>query len=130
MNAFRYLRDGLFLLGCSFYALNRWLVAPHVPSAFLRGHFDDLLLIPCALPVLLWMQRKLGLRKHDQMPMWNEIALYLIVWSVLFELIGPHLMPWTVGDSRDVVAYVAGGLVAGLWWSRHMFFRATQPHEL
>jgi hypothetical protein len=48
---FCYYRDGLFVLCCLLYAVNRWVVSPHAHSAFLRGHFNDLLLIPCALPL-------------------------------------------------------------------------------
>lgn len=115
MKAFRYWRDPLCLISCALYALNRWGVKPHVHSPFLRGQFDDLLLIPCALPLVLWLQRKLGLRKHDAPPTAGEIIFHLVVWSVLFEVIGPHLLRVT-GDPLDVLAYVAGGVVAALWW--------------
>lgn len=124
------MRDGLFLLACSLYAINRWVVIPHVHSAFLRYHFNDLLLMPCALPPLLLLQRWLRLRPHDQMPTWGEIALYLLVWSVLFEVIGPHLMRRATGDPWDVVAYVVGGILAGLWWNRRNPFSSVPSHEL
>lgn len=122
VKAFRYLRDGLFLLACSLYAINRCGVSPHAHSAFLRGHFNDLLLMPCALPPLLLLQRRLKLRTHDRMPSAGEIALYLAVWSILFEVIGPHIMRRATGDPWDVAAYVAGGIVAGLWWNRRALF--------
>ena len=118
VKSFRYLRDHLFLLSCSLYAVNRWIVKPRVHSAFLHNHFNDLLLIPCALPPLLWLQRQLGLRAHDRPPGAGEIALYLAVWSVLFEVIGPHLMRRATGDPYDVVAYVLGGVLAWLFWHR------------
>ena len=92
MNSFGYLRDILFLVSCSLYALNRWGIKPRVYSAFFHDHFNDLLLMPCALPPLLWLQRRVGLRLHDLSPTPGEIALYLAVWSVLFEVIGPHIM--------------------------------------
>lgn len=128
--AFRYLRDRLFLLACSLYAINRWGVRPYTHSAFLRSHFNDLLLIPCALPPLLLLQRRLNLRTHDRVPLAREIALYLVVWSILFEAIGPHIMRRATGDPWDVVAYFAGGIAAGLWWNRHNFPLATSSHEL
>src|SRR5262245_22366690 len=95
---------------------------PHVHSAFLRGHFNDLLLIPCALPLVLWLQRRFDLRKHDGPPTWSEIALHVTLWSVLFEGIGPHFLRVT-GDVFDVLAYVIGGLLAGVWWN----LAARQP---
>jgi hypothetical protein len=115
------LGDGLFLVVCSLYALNRWLLKPWVHSSFLQDHFNDLLLIPCAMPPMLLMQRWLRLRLHNQPPTAGEIVLYLVVWSILFEVIGPHIMPWAVGDVWDVAAYVAGGVLAGFWWNRSRF---------
>lgn len=128
MKRFAYWRDPLFLTACAFYALNRWLVKPHVHSPFLRGQFNDCLLIPCALPLVLWMQRQLGLRWHDEFPAFDEISLHLVVWSVLCAVIGPHLMRVT-GDVWDVVAYTGGALVAWLWWRSRAQTRPA-AHEL
>jgi len=121
MRSFRYLRDPLFLTGCCAYALNRWLLKPRVHSTFLHSHFNDLFLIACALPPLLLAQRWLGLRRHDAPPTPAEIIFHLSVWSLLFEWIGPHIMPHTSGDPWDVVAYLAGGVFAGLWWRRYQW---------
>jgi hypothetical protein len=126
---FRYWRDSLFLLACSLYAINRWAIIPRVHGAFLRCHFNDLLLIPCALPPLLQLQRWIRLRTHDEMPTSGEIALYLVVWSILFEVIGPHLLRRATGDPGDVVAYVVGGLLAGLWWNRRKHLPSAQANE-
>jgi hypothetical protein len=115
---FRYLGDGLFQLSSFLYALNRWIVKPHVHSAFMRNHFNDLLLMPCALPPLLLIQRWLRLRTHDSPPTPGEIVLYCSLWSVLFEAIGPHLVTRATGDLRDVVAYAVGAVGAALWWHR------------
>ena len=117
MKRFGYWRDALCVGGCLLYALNRWIVTPRADSAFLSGHFNDLLLIPCALPLFLQVQRQLGWRNHDAPPRAVEILFHLLVWSVLFEVIGPHLMQ-TIGDPLDVAAYATGGLLAGIWWNR------------
>jgi hypothetical protein len=127
---FRYLGDGLFLITCSLYALNRWCIKPHVHNAFMRFHFNDLLMMPCALPPLLWMQRRLRLRTMDDPPTWGEIALYVVFWSILFEVIGPHIMRRATGDPWDVVVYVIGGIGAGLWWNRRKVFSRWTAHEL
>jgi hypothetical protein len=126
---FRYLGDGLFLLSCALYALNRWGIKPHTHNEFMRFHFNDMLLIPAALPVLLLMQRWLQLRTTDAPPTWGEIALYTTFWSIVFEIVGPHLMRQATGDPWDVVVYYVGGIGAGLWWNRHEMFR-LQAHEL
>lgn len=119
---YRFWQDALWWSSCGLYALNRWLVKPRVHSPFLRGHFNDLLLIPCALPLILQIQQWFGLRKQNIAPDSGEIVFHLVVWSVLFEVIGPHLMK-TVGDPFDILAYVAGAVVAGIWWQRHNWSR-------
>jgi hypothetical protein len=123
---FGYWRDPLCLMGCVLYATNRWLIKPHVHSAFMKNHFNDVLLIPCALPWLLLLERWMRLRKNDEVPTVGEIAMSLVIWSILFEVIGPHLMRRATGDPWDVVAYVAGGIVAGLWWHRASWMRRRQ----
>jgi hypothetical protein len=122
VRTFRYLMDPVCLGACLLYAATRWLVLSHMGGAFLHGQFNDLLLIPAALPPVLWLQRMLGLRDHDRPPLGSEIWTHLAVWSVLFEVIGPKVLPVT-GDVLDVLAYAAGGLASGLWWNR----LAVQP---
>ena len=118
MRRFCYWRDPLFLFGCSVYAINRWLIKPHFHAGFFHSHFNDLWLIPCALPLILWLHRRLGLRSHDDVPQLLEITTHLVFWSALFELIGPKIVSHTTGDWIDVVAYVAGALGAGSYWHR------------
>jgi hypothetical protein len=115
MRPFGYGRDPLFLMCCALYAVNRWAIKPHVHSPFLHGQFNDLLLIPCALPLVLWLQRQLGLRQHDAPPTVGEIAFHLVAWSLLMEVVGPHLVRVT-GDPLDVLAYAVGGALAGIGW--------------
>jgi hypothetical protein len=113
---FRYFFDPLCLVCCALYALNRWEIKPHTHLAFFRFWFNDSLLIPCALPPLLQVYRWLKLRTHDDRPSSAEIFGHLVLWSALFEWIGPHLMRGTTGDWRDVVAYSVGGLAAFICW--------------
>lgn len=123
MNRFGYLRDRLFLAAAAGYALNRWLLKAVFPSPFLHGHFNDLLLIPAALPVVLWVQRHIGLRPHDLAPSWTEICLHLAVWSLICELIGPFWLRRGTADLWDVAAYAVGGIAACLWWNRPVWRR-------
>ena len=125
MPRFRYCRDGLFLCGCAAYAINRWLIKPHVGPGFIMFHFNDLWLIPCALPPVLWLHRKLGLRANDDMPHWSEIGGHLVFWSLLFEWIGPKFVTHAQGDIMDAVSYAVGALVAGLWWHKKLPARAA-----
>ena len=118
MKPFRYLRDPLFLGCCALYALNRWAVKPHFHGALIHSWFNDALLIPCALPLLMRVHAWLGWREQDAMPGAWEIIAHLAGWSVLFEVIGPRLMHHATGDVLDVVAYTAGAAVAYVWWHR------------
>jgi hypothetical protein len=68
------------------------------------------------------LQRRLRIRLNDEFPLFGEVCFHVVVWSVLCEVIGPHIMRVT-GDVWDAVAYTCGGLVACAWWR----FRAQAP---
>jgi hypothetical protein len=123
------MRDGLFLLGCAAYLVNRWLVKPHFHGGIFHSQFNDFWLIPCALPPILWLHRQLGLRTHDAAPRLTEIVCHLAFWSALFEWIGPKFVAHTTGDFADVIAYTVGAIFAALWWNRERWFRSP-VHEL
>ncbi|MEY4387273.1 MAG: hypothetical protein RLY20_2556 [Verrucomicrobiota bacterium] len=126
MSRFGYWRDELFVTAALAYVVNRWLLMPFIPSPFLHGHFNDLLLIPAALPVVLWAQRLIGLREHDGTPSWTEMLMHLAVWSLICEFIGPHWFHHGTADAWDVAAYAVGGVVACLWWNRSALKLSTQ----
>jgi hypothetical protein len=110
-------RDPVWWLACACYAINRWGVPLAWKGPFLRGHCNDLFLIPAALPVALWLQRRMGLRHSDAPPGWREVGLHLAIWSVTAEGIAPHLLHRATGDWRDVVAYAIGAVVATVLWT-------------
>ena len=118
MNRFRYALYPLCVLSCAGYAANRWIVPFAWKGWFLRNYFDDTLFIPAALPLMLWLYRRLGLRSGDARPEWSEIIFHLVVWSIAAEVIAPRFFAHAVGDPWDVAAYAAGALVAGLVWNR------------
>ncbi len=116
MKRFAYALDPLCLAACALYALNRFHLRAHADSGFLHNYFNDVLLIPAALPLALWVQRQLHLRSHDAPPQWREIALHLLAWSFAAELLAPRLFAHATADPRDVLAYAIGALLAGLFW--------------
>lgn len=118
MQRFRYWTNAPFLLGCAAFAGHRWLFRPVAECGFMRNHFNDLWMIPCALPPLLWLYRRLGLRAHDRPPEVGEVVFHLVFWSAFCEWAGPHLVARSTGDVWDVAAYAAGALGAWLWWRR------------
>lgn len=118
VNSLRHLREPLVLLCYSLYIVNRWLVKPHLHLEFFTCWFNDLLLIPCALPPLLILHEWLGLRPCGAAPTGSEIFWHLAFWSLLFEWIGPRILKHSTGDPLDVLAYSVGALIAYLWWQR------------
>ena len=115
---FSYCFDGLFLFSVGVYVLNRWVIKPHFAAGFVHDHLNDLLLIPAALPPMILLHRRLGLRNSDTPPTFGEVAFHLGVWSVLCEFIGPLFFKHSTGDFRDIIAYCTGGLLAWVWWNR------------
>ena len=109
---------------CALYVVNRWVMKPHLHGALVHSWFNDALLIPCALPVLLRFHAWLGWREQDAVPNAWEILAHLVGWSVLFEVVGPRVMHHATGDLLDVVAYAVGAVVAYFWWNRE---RLWQP---
>ena len=125
VKAFRYGLDPLCVAACILYAINRFWFRHFSGIPFFIGQFDDSLLIPCALPPVLWMQRRLGLRDHDRFPDITEIGFHLVVWSAIAEGIAPHFIHRATGDWKDVIAYAIGALVAGIWW--RLWVQAKRP---
>lgn len=123
MSRFRYAADPLCLLACAAYALNRFWLKSAIPSEVLHSWFNDFWLIPAALPPVLWVQRKLGVRAGDGVPTVWEIVMHLVTWALICEGLGPLLVPGRMGDWGDVGAYAAGAVAAGVWWHRGRLLR-------
>ena len=128
MAGFRYWRDPICLAACAAYIVNRWLLLPHFAMGpLMRGHFSDCLLIPAALPLVLWLQRRLALRTHDGVPTGKEILLHLAIWAFITEGAGPFLTHHGTADWRDVAAYSAGAAACYVFWRwREIPCRARQ----
>lgn len=117
---FCYLADPIFLGAVMLYALNRWWWKRRFGAElpFVHDHFNDCLLIPVALPPLLWIFREFGLRSHDGMPTLREVFEWTLVWSVMFEWVFPRFFHLGTADWADVLSYVAGAVLAAGFWLR------------
>jgi hypothetical protein len=116
---FGYWRDPVFVVCLAVYFFNREWIKPHLHaySPFFHGHLNDSLLVPVALPLYLFVYRRLGLRPDDAPPRSWEIALHLVVWSLFFKWFGPAVLHRSVADPFDLIAYWVGGALAWLvWW--------------
>lgn len=118
LKRFAYAADPWCLASWALYGVNRFVLDAASKGPFLRNSFNDVLLIPAVLPLILWVQRKVGLRGNDAMPRAGEIALHLIIWSLVAEVLAPMLTTRATADLGDVVAYSAGALIAWLAWGR------------
>lgn len=118
---FRYFADPVCLASLALYGTNRWLLKPwDLSGDFDRYYLNDCLCLPLLLPMILYAQRLVGLRRTDAFPRPWEVIQHGAVFSVVFELILPSWPKWfhSTADPYDVAAYAAGGLAALLAWSR------------
>jgi hypothetical protein len=116
---FLYLRDPLFLVCVATYFINRFVLKVIWKEGFVHEHLNDLICIPFWVPIMLFIQRKLGMRADDSSPRPGELVIPLIVWSWTFEILLPAIPSLShafVADHLDVLAYAAGALGAGLFW--------------
>jgi hypothetical protein len=117
---FLYLRDPLFVFCVATYFVNRFVFKSIWPSGFVHEHLNDLICIPFWVPIMLFAQRRLGLRAEDGSPEPGEIVIPLIIWSWVFEIILPGTALFRdrcVADYLDIFYYSLGALVAALFWN-------------
>ena len=116
---FRYIADPVCIMSLLLYALNRFYLKPHhIGGWFTHGYLNDVLCLPLFLPMILRVQRLLGIRRHDDFPHVWELFQHWVIFSVVFEVILPRLPGTfdTTADPWDVVAYLAGAIVALCFW--------------
>ncbi len=116
---FLYLRDPLFVFCVVTYFVNRLVLKPLIPAGFVHEHLNDLICIPFWVPIMLYAQRRLGMRDSDGIPDVSEIVIPLLIWSWVFEIILPGMAIFgdrCVADYLDILYYSLGALIAGLFW--------------
>jgi hypothetical protein len=126
MPRFQYLRDPLFLACLTVYFVNRWILKSLWNGGFLHNHLNDLICIPFWVPIMLWGQRRLGLRESDGPPLSSEILIPLFIWSWFFEFVLPRtglVGRRAVADHLDVLYYSLGSALAGAFWQ--WWYRGT-----
>jgi hypothetical protein len=127
---FHYFLDPVCLASVLIYAINRWYWKPHhIGGLFTVGYLNDLICLPLFLPLILGLQRALGVRRHDDFPRLWEMLQQWVVFSLLFEVILPQFPQYfrTTADPFDVLAYLAGGLLAWGWWAWRRRARRVGP---
>ncbi len=115
---FCYLRDPLFLMCVTTYFVNRLVLKSLWKDGFVHEHLNDLICIPFWVPIMLYTQRRLGLR-DDAPPRPGELVIPLVLWSWVFEILLPAidgLGGRFVADHLDVLFYTIGALGAAVFW--------------
>jgi len=118
--AFGYLKDPLFLVCFAAYWVNWSLEGYGVRVPLLRSYLNDLICIPFWIPIMLWVNRKLGLRRHDAPPLGHEIVIPMLLWAVVFEVVLPATHGWAglaFADPYDVLCYALGACAGALFWA-------------
>lgn len=116
---FQYLKDPLFLACFGTYWVHRFAADFGFSTPLLRSYLNDLVCMGFWIPIMLWTQRVLKLRAHDDPPHSYEVVIPLVLWAVVFEVILPMTSLWndrTIPDPFDVLCYAVGGLAAVLFW--------------
>jgi len=125
---FRYFADPICISAIIIYAVNRFLLKPHgIGGTFGSWYLNDVLCLPLFLPMILYVQRRIGLRTHDGPPRMWEVLQHWAIFSVVFEIILPRFPQYfrTVADPMDVMAYLIGGMFAWMWWRRGAYMSQT-----
>ena len=123
--AFRYLTDPLFLVCFSAYFGQRMLKTYDLSTPLLSSYLNDVICIPFWIPVMLWVERRVGLRPHDDPPHAFEVVIPLLLWALVFEVALPITKTFSglaVPDPNDVLCYAVGAFVSTrfwAWWYRH-----------
>jgi hypothetical protein len=117
---FRYLADPACIVCLILYPINRYLLKPHhIGGWFTHGYLNDVMCLPLFVPMILYAQHIIGLRKGAAYPRVWEIFQNFVVFTIVFQGITPRLprIFTSAGDPWDILAYAAGGIVAGFYWS-------------
>jgi hypothetical protein len=116
---FRYLADPVCIISLIIYPINRFILKPHhVGGWFTHGYLNDVLCLPLFVPMILYFEHLIGLRKHYGFPRAWEIFQNWAAFSIVFQLVIPRFPKTfiTAGDPCDMLAYAIGGVIAGVYW--------------
>ena len=111
-NFFYYLYKPLFIFSTLLYLVNRFCLKVFFnQTSFITNYFNDLLLTPVLLPIILTVGIIFKQRYWVFKPSLAEILFWVIIFSIFFEVITPCFNPRSTGDYMDAICYLSGGLV-------------------
>lgn len=83
----------------------------HYP--FIDSFLDPLLFLPILLPLIVWERRLIRHVPTYSMP-WSHVLGYIILISILCEIVLPIWNKRMTSDIIDVLFYAVGGFVYGI----------------
>jgi hypothetical protein len=116
---FGYLKDPLFLACVAIYFAHRGLAAYGLSLPLLKAYLNDVICAAFWVPIMLAGERLLGVRATDGPPQPHEVAIPILIWAIVFEVVLPRLELFrdrAIADPLDVPAYTSGALGAMLFW--------------
>lgn len=94
------------------YVVNRTFIIPNSNSAsFFSEYLGDFLALPVYLPLSIYAAMRLHVISADFKLSVVQVFGAVIIFSILFEGIIPVFSADSVRDSRDILAYLGGGIV-------------------
>ncbi len=117
---FRYLADPMCIAALGLYALNRFVLKPHhIGGWFTHGYLNDVLCLPLFVPIILYIEHVIRLRRHAGFPrVWETVQCWA-AFALVFQVVIPRFPKTFIaaGDPWDILAYLAGGILAGCYWA-------------
>lgn len=116
----RLMSDPLFVSSIMIYSINKTcpVYSPLWNSSLIPFYLNDLLLIPVMAPLLLYFLIIINFRKGDIIPSGKEIVVLLVVWSIMFEFVGPYALEKGTADVIDIISYSLGGFMSWVFWNK------------
>ena len=110
------LKDPFWGISIACYIIHRFWQVLSPDSGWMDRHWNDLWMLPCALPLILSLYGALGMRAHALRVTGGEILWHGLLWGFMAEFIGPLLFDHAVSDLWDLLAYALGGFLMFFRW--------------
>ena len=89
---FRYLADPACIISLIIYAINRFFLKPHhIGGWFTHGYLNDVLCLPLFVPMILYAQHLMRLRRHYGFPRVWEIFQIWVAFILVFQVVIPRI---------------------------------------
>lgn len=104
-----------FWICLGLFTLNQLVEKAGIHLPFIHSYLDDLLAPGIVLGFALAFQQQLTFRNSSYRFGWGHALVFVVWYSLLFEVVFPSYDPRHHADIWDVVAYSVGTLVFMKW---------------